>query len=149
MLVVQVMGKSKTKIMIQANELRIGNMVQIPDRRARVSAIFPTHFRATDKDGIDLGNSLQVNFNPIELTPDILVSHNFTEDNNGHFWKDLHSHYLEFIPMPDGFYPIWASVGEMSSEPEQRVSLNRINYVHQLQNLFWVLTGQELEIKPQ
>lgn len=78
---------------------------------------------------------------PMPLTTTDLVLNGFTEDNNGHFWKDLLTHYLEFIPMLDGFYPIWAQMPEMSSEDEQRAGLNRIQYFHEFQTLLFTLTG--------
>ena len=33
------------------------------------------------------------------------------------------------------------------SEAEQRVGLQRIEYIHELENLFFVLTGKELNIQ--
>jgi hypothetical protein len=33
---------------------------------------------------------------------------------------------------------------ELSSEAEQRVGLKRVEYIHELENLFFVLTGEEL-----
>jgi hypothetical protein len=48
----------------------------------------------------------------------------------------------------DGFYyPLYAQDPEMSHEDEQRVFMNRIESLHELQNLFFAITGQELELR--
>ena len=83
---------------------------------------------------------------PIPLTRELLIKNGFTEDNSVHLWLNLQTHYLELITAMDGYYPVYVQVPEMSSENEQRVSLTRINYVHQLQNLIYALTGEELTV---
>lgn len=85
------------------------------------------------------------NHRPLKLTTTHFVLNGFTEDNNGHFWKDLQTHYLEFIPMPDGMYPVWAQMPEMNSEPERRTSLRQIQYFHEFQTLLFTLTGAWVE----
>jgi len=76
-----------------------------------------------------------------------LTGFGFVKDNNGNYWIDLQTHYLELMPSNGYWYPVYAQVPEMSHEDEQRVSTNRIEFVHQLQNLFFALTGTELEMK--
>lgn len=60
---------------------------------------------------------------------------------------NLQTHYLEIISAADGWYPLYAQVPEFSSEAEQRVGLQRIEYIHELENLFFVLTGKVLNIQ--
>lgn len=130
--------------MIQKTDLRIGNHLKYYIGEEGID------WDATKIDVQDLQwcEDNNENFNEvhkgIELTTVILVMSGFTEDNNGHFWIDLQTHYLEFIPMHDGFYPIYAQLPELSSEAEQRVGLNKIQFVHELENLFFVLTGKEI-----
>jgi hypothetical protein len=81
----------------------------------------------------------------IEITNDWLIDFGFMKDNNGNYWIDLQTHYLELMPSNGYWYPVYAQVPEMSHEDDQCVSLNRIQYVHELQNLFFALTGNELE----
>jgi hypothetical protein len=77
-----------------------------------------------------------------------LIGFGFVKDNNnGSYWIDLQTHYLELMPSNGYWYPTYAQVPEMSHEDEQRVSTNRIKFVHELQNLFFALTGTELEMK--
>jgi len=134
--------------MIQKTDLRIGNHLKYFIGEEGID------WDATKIDVQDLQwcEDKNENFNEvhkgIELTTTILVMSGFTEDNHNRFtvWKDLQTHYLEFIVMPDGFYPMYAQLPELSSEEEQRVALNRIKYVHELENLFFVLTGKELNV---
>lgn len=79
-----------------------------------------------------------------ELTKEYLIGVGFTKDNNNNYWKDLQTHYLELMPLNGYWYPVYAQLPEMSHETEQRVTINRIKFVHELQNLFFVLTGNEL-----
>jgi len=76
-----------------------------------------------------------------------LTGFGFTKDNKGNYYLDLQSHYLEIIPSNGYWYPVIAQVPEMSHEEEQRVSINRIEFVHELQNLIYVLTGDKLNCK--
>ena len=123
--------------MIQKTDLRIGNHLKYFIGEEGID------WDATKIDVQDLQwcEEKNENFNEvhkgIELTTTILVMSGFTEDNHKR---------LEFIEMPDGFYPMYAQLPELSSEEEQRVALNRIKYVHELENLFFVLTGKELNI---
>lgn len=80
------------------------------------------------------------------LSAVFLIETGFSEDNNGHFWLNLQTHYLELIPMADGYYPVYVQVPEMSSENEQRVSLNKIESVKQLKDLIKTISGRELKM---
>lgn len=114
--------------MIKANELRIGNWIRVFGGYAKVKLI-PS----------------ELPIEPIPLTPEILEKCGFVEDR-GNYWVDLMTHYLELINKLQGWFPVYAQTPELSSEAEQRVLLNRIDYLHQLQNLFFALTGTELNI---
>jgi hypothetical protein len=85
---------------------------------------------------------------PIPLAHDILVKAGFKKDNNGNYWQEIEgaAHYLELIIGADEYYPIYAEMPELSSQTEQRVSTNSIQYFHQLQNLFFALAGTELTL---
>lgn len=118
--------------MVQANELRIGNWVEV----FGVPAIV-----------VEVNNKVANKSNPFSITSGILEKAGFSIDENGTYWLFLQTHYLELIETDCGWYPIYVQVPELSSEAEQRVSLNKIDSVHQLQNLIYILTGQELIIK--
>ena len=133
---------------MNANELRRNNLISFKNEIVKVSSIF------NDND-IEIENSIN-NYivlnvkitKPIPLTDEIILKCGFIKDTNGTLWLDLTTHYIELVSSNDGyFYPIIAKLPEVSSEIEQRVSINRIKHVHELQNLYFALTGKELEIK--
>lgn len=120
---------------MKAKDLRIGNLVY-----NKVGDIKVVRFIACLDE---IHNCSIEEIQPIPITEDWLKRIGFKKSNA--FWIDLTTHYLELIgPVHNYYYPVYAEIGELSSEPEQRVSLNRIQYVHQLQNLYFALTGEEL-----
>jgi hypothetical protein len=130
--------------MIKANELRIGNYVQdehfrvgivksVSDRSVRVKMEHSTLKRDSnvDFDGLDI--------EPITLTPEILEKCGFEKINKGLF-KPVFGNYSHIFKTD--FYPL-------SLEIEgNRIPLKNIKYLHQLQNLYYTLTGEELNIEP-
>ena len=118
--------------MIKANELRIGNWVLFIKKITQVESWMFIQ-------GVK-------HITPIPLTPEILEKCGFKADENYDFYFDMQTHGLEIRCMTDGFYPTYIQHPEMSCDMRQSVSLERINYVHELQNLFFVLHKEELEI---
>jgi hypothetical protein len=136
--------------MIQANELRIGNRFTRELRNSR-GLEYDRDFVLTEEwmgrlFGSNISFALQ-DLSPIPLTHEILGKAGFVKDKEGDYWIDLQTNYLKAIFMNDGVYPVWCCLAELSSEKEQFASLNRINHLHQLQNLYFALTGTELPIK--
>lgn len=131
--------------MINLKELRLGNWVYILDigKYAKIKSI--------DGEGVThhimWGHVYADMIEPIPLTEEILLKCGFIKDNNGNYWIDLQTHYLELMPSNGYWYPVYVQTPEMSHQDEQRVSINRIQYVHELQNLFFAITGTELELK--
>ena len=132
--------------MIQKTDLRTGNHLKYYIGEEGVA------WDATKIDWQDIKwcEENNENFNEvhkgIDITTTILVMSGFTEDNSGSFWYNMQTHYLEIIVGADGFYPIYAQLPELSSEEEQRVGLQRVRFIHELENLFFVLTGQEWNV---
>lgn len=127
---------------MEATELRIENIVY--NRHGEFQVITHNSFQAFRHPTMD-GNPS--GFKPVPLTEELLIKNGFTKDTtNNTVWIDLQTHYLEFMEADGCFYPRYCQYGEISSESEQCVSLNRINSLHQLQNLYYALTGTELEI---
>ena len=117
---------------MKVNELRLGNWFFIPglNRYVKVSAIFKTHFRCEDSDGISFEESIRTNYQPIPLTPEILVKAGFGQ--NGHFFNIRH---LEYTLVSNR---MWYKT-KIIDKP--------LKYVHQLQNLYFALIGEELNIE--
>jgi hypothetical protein len=120
---------------MNARELRIGNYVQdsTTDELIMVSAYTITQI---------VEHSWKAK--PIELTEDWLEKFGFKKDANSNYWLNLQTHYLEMIFSGNDYYPIYCQIPEFSSESELIVGLKSIKYVHQLQNIYFVLTGEEL-----
>ena len=118
--------------MIQANDLRIGNYFyyKIPKTN---------DFEVTqiDWEAIELADLMIEDFNekfkPIELT-DKIMDTGWIEVVKGRVYLVLHLGDIRIIQTMEG------------SEIIINNKLNHIQYLHQLQNLYYSLTGKELEI---
>lgn len=126
--------------MIEPNSLRIGNLVRGPKGIEKVWDVM------CDMVNTDKGERLYEDLEPLPITDEILLEMGFEEDDSN-FWFDMETHHLELRLSSDYYYPIYVQDAEMSHEDEQRVCLNRVKFIHELQNLFFVLTGKELKYK--
>ena len=130
---------------MKKTELRIGNYVGDVwgGRKSfwNVNELKKT-FCIYGKDNFDV---MYRNLRPIKLNKEWLTKLGFVKDDNASYWIDLQSHYLELVQHDNRWTPIYAQVPELSNEDEQRVSMSNIEHVHQLQNLYFALTGKELK----
>lgn len=124
---------------MEANELRIGNLVigdGLHDGEIRtVKAITDKGTLTNEHRVILFENYLAGEFmkdvKGIELTPEWLGRLGFEDRDESHYWKD----------------PIHLLVHEGGCLYLANQRHVDIFYVHQLQNLFFALTGRELELK--
>jgi hypothetical protein len=125
--------------MIDARELRIGNLVKIPFGIGGVYElcgrecwlIFNGHSFTESKQ---LYESIQ----PIELTEDVLIKCGFKYfPNNKSFQFDTNMGF-SLWGRPDTGINVYVEREECGES---------IKYLHQLQNLYYCLIGEELEIK--
>lgn len=140
--------------MTQANELRIGNLVQAIGRDGYCEV---TGIRKQEvKDGWYYSvvvndekenHLLPDHLLPIPLTPDILEKCGFPEIKNDILpywqWKDKDGNCIEWHD--DGSVLV-AKVGECNHG--FNMDKNPVTSLHQLQNLYYSLTGQELNYTP-
>lgn len=113
--------------MINPNELRIGNWVN--DSKGFLYQIKKSNFENTDF-------SITT---PIPLTPEILEKCGFAKDRTGFSLLDKMS--LSFSVDKSGRYiACW--------EDKSLHLPYELNYLHQLQNLYWCLCGEELNYQP-
>ena len=121
---------------MKATELRIGNWL-IDKRYTHDSenGRFKVHVR--DLQYLtDIKESNECDFEPIPLTEEILLKCGFK------YYKEDNSYQLDF-----GFYCIWGRLEkEFTLYSNGDETETEIKYLHQLQNLYWCLTGQELEV---
>ena len=116
--------------MIKANELRIGNLI------LKNGKLHYTNYM-TIRDVFGLSVTDKVKFEPITLTEEWLLKFGFEKRNDGDF------NLLKFSEVDiviDKDFDCWKCDGIY-------FSVNALQYVHQLQNLYFALTGEELKFK--
>ena len=135
---------------MNANELRLGNYVSDKiNRCVSIQEIRQEHYVFT------LANESKIKYNinsakPIPLTEEWLLMFGFIKKDEITFSLDLGGYYgysreLEFFYEPNEKVCITLREFETNyKEQSQSIFLNNINYVHQLQNLYFALTQEEL-----
>ena len=140
--------------MMQANELRIGNWVKIGDTYRYLNLLYSV-------DGVFVIATLPSGFSSgyggmsdplskaqhIPLNPEILEKCGFKEDDT--YKSELfiylrkHEHDIDKITFSksDSFIRV-----EFAGRRPTPGLLRHIKYLHQLQNLYFSLTGKELEV---
>lgn len=140
---------------MKSNNLRIGNLVGV-----KKTAIVADH--------CDYENAY---FEIEELRCDVVI---FNGSSTGEYYNDLKGIKLNdgllslygfkrngpcvirldsmlnwlSLKYADGYYyPIYGQRPEMSNQDDQILFMNRIEYLHELQNLYFALTGTELDLK--
>jgi hypothetical protein len=129
--------------MINANELRIGNLFKRGDELVEVDSIFRSHFncrRIVDK--VDLGNNHQSNYQNIPLTEEILLKCGFSYDTYKTYSLKIAEYCFIQIHFTDDLCVKLSESFEIDSHSMEY----GIKNLHQLQNLFFALTNEELEI---
>lgn len=123
--------------MIPSNELRLGNYVEFEGR------IFQIHCLAQDMpflntDEFGVGVVSYGHINPISLTSATIQKCGFVNKGDWFYKADF---ILGFLTTEDNLQTEY----KLSGAVDQWKLLN-IKFLHQLQNLYFALTGEELEI---
>ena len=135
---------------MNANELRIGNWVEANSPMMQVKEI-TEHTVGLYMPGSEADPFLYdiEEIRPIKLSPEILEKCGFVLNRNNELSieiNDIASH-LELMRGVDGFYyPAFTQTPQ--GDEERTVYFNRINSLHQLQNLYFSLCGEELNYTP-
>jgi hypothetical protein len=119
----------KQKEMIAQNELRLGNWIKVKDKNYQVIYLSENGC-GYDHEEFTLFDSLE----PIFITGNILQKAGFSKDDYGYKNGSLALNQYEdvyHLRLPQG-----TGYGR------------GIKYLHQLQNLYFNIAGQELTIKP-
>ena len=138
---------------MKASELRIGNLVYVTDNLTNLifKEITPInihnlmHLTGWDKSPVD------IEFEPIPLTEEFLLKFGFEpinkHDNTFITYADwTHNYFLQLdVRKGDNKYLIL----DNSFDDLRAFSMVDIEYVHQLQNLYFALTGNELKYEEQ
>ena len=130
---------------LKASELRIGNYIKL---MFNYEDYEPLQVTLDDLVGVD---KKQADYEPLPLTEDWLYKFGFENIDKGDndyitYTDPNHDYYLQIdVRRKDGKY----SILDNSFDDLRDFSMVDIMYVHQLQNLYFVLTGEELKIKEQ
>ena len=124
---------------MKANELRIGNCLFVPGvhREVIVSAIFKTHYVCEDYNGIRFEESLRINYQPIPLKEEWLLKFGFEKINNDVF------RIVQNDNFKSPFSIAFDNINNLFKIAFQGYWYH-CKYVHQLQNIYFALTGEEL-----
>ena len=111
--------------MIKPQELRIGNWLRIKESDTKVQV-----------EVYMLNLSYLTGYQPIPLTPEILLKCEFVMHKDKGLWRKG-NFYLHFYTLSENEYCFTFKDYKSAS----------ILYLHQLQNIYWCLCGEELTIK--
>ena len=125
--------------MIKANELRSGNLVQGKPLSIPRLQMFSNGVTRITAYGIHAIESEQyTNYKPIPLTEEWLIKCGFTKNNRFQLYG-FHKDGFGLTTQPDCNFRYMLNYDLLRYVP--------LNYVHQLQNLYFAIMGKELEIK--
>ena len=129
--------------MIQSNELRIGNWVMYDNRLFQIEAISRS-LPCLNTDEFGIGVVDWNNINPIPLTPEILEKCGLKNGNSEldrNVFYSTNKHLAQFSVNISGSFGIYVGVF---------IALRSVHleYLHQLQNLYFALTNEELNYTP-
>lgn len=129
---------------MKANELRIGNWVydmngkpQQIDQVVRHPSCERNYGYISKFKGWNFANGYIDDLNPIPITEEWLLKLGFERyGDNGEYFKHKDIEVFEFLNIGTAF-KVFDSSG---------ICICYIEYVHQLQNLYFALTGKELQV---
>jgi len=131
---------------MKLKELRIGNYIKLMLNDEEFAIVQVT---LNDFDAIDNKKGV---YKPLPLTEDWLLKHGFSVKNFDYSIpiSECKVMWLTLIPQNEECTEYSVCVTQTDEDQEdQNAFLSDISYVHQLQNLYFVLTGKELEHKEQ
>lgn len=121
---------------VKASELRIGNLVNFSVGSSYYQGTVQT-IGSKIATILCLGKTYAVkyvNITPIVLTEELLVKLGFEKNETGFYYKGRFTYHNEYgWKILEQWVKNWVGVSELK-------------YVHQLQNLYFALTGEELTI---
>lgn len=128
-----------------ANELRIGNIIRQAHATLTVVSI-SSETVVCDDGNNHVSRCHYKNVDPILLTDNLMALGFKTVGMDYIIMLNTPDRNLIIMEIKDFFYPVIEQLGELSGERTNVVHLNRIKFIHELQNLYYTLTGEELAI---
>jgi len=139
--------------MIKANELRIGNLVEYGGEYCKVVSLFDDGIFSFDDENNDTYSSETTTPNPIPITPQILWKANFIVDCvSTHDYKRFDLTTIQTSYLIGDFDEKYFEISSTQNDRDGEIVYNHnkranLKYLHQLQNLYFALTGEELKIE--
>lgn len=116
-------------------ELRVGDWIVIDSMNAFEQPNTPLRVSIDMFVALDRMELFKDQLQPIPLSPEILIKAGFFKYNNAYVLKEPSTNMAKFE------FSIWENITYNTGEIEPP-----FDYVHQLQNLYFALTGKELDI---
>lgn len=126
---------------MKAEELRIGNHVECDDINYVVIGIDPERLRVIDSEA-DPSMLNIINAKPILITPELLEKSKYIK--LGYISDMARIEYYDMGLII--FYPKGLSISILARNGDWFILDAQVKYVHQLQNVYYALTSQELNI---
>lgn len=125
---------------MQANEVRIGNYVSLSgEKKLKVNEIYRSGFYAADEKSVSFKNTWS-EIEPIPLTEEWLVNFKLRQSMElTNYWTEDEEMNV-FIDSEGIHYSI------MLNNDGDFLKIKKLEYVHQLQNLYFSLTGKDLSL---
>ena len=128
---------------MKATELRIGNLIEYKiedklDERKEWWEVSKVDFQ--DLTWLD-SNPEDAYFRPIKITEEWLLKFGFEDITGVDYILHIDVDFKLILIPADAFYP---QIDKADDVGWGSISLNKIEYIHQLQNLYFTLTGEEL-----
>lgn len=137
---------------LKCTDLRIGNFLKRNNKIVKVNGLSRNEVKYTDNDKGEIVYDIMF-FQPIELTEEVLVKIGF-EKNKYDWWEYFPDREDEIsILMTDNYTTIeYANLFHCPEDVTEvnynsRLEFPRRIYIHELQNSYYCLTGQELNIE--
>lgn len=146
---------------MKAEELRIGSWVFYDNSlyRKGIYKVWSINNKSTpikqsitfdlDSEQLDrhVSHAYIVNIHPVLLTEEILLKCGFRKQLNGNVHLSIDTRSINSIELvynfKDKLFTMWTG----SDITHARPVVLEVQYLHQLQNLFYALTNKELEVK--
>lgn len=131
---------------MKANDLRIGNWIRYEDKLVQVVQLSSLMILCQRDENQFLVNHEPEIFQPIELTEDILIKIGFKKNI-------IYGSTIEYLPINNDLVSVFCTKEKQNikiqivCENATETIVKYIKYIHQLQNAYYCLTGQELKVE--
>ncbi len=136
--------------MLKANDLRVGNWIAMLNETSTTEDTYYTWQIKTGSEIDTITEYLQSNTDPeiiayksIELNPEVLQQFGFKPGNKSDYFIEFENSIGDkkklYIGYDEGSY-FWGIEEDLKSVP-----VEKIHYLHQVQNIYFSLSGAELQ----